>query len=667
MASNIDPAQIEAMNKVRISLGMAPLPVSGDGNNEGLKFQSSSAADAESDEEDDLSTLEKRHARAGDNWMRLEAERREKQEREARKVAAKKARDAAQRFAKLEGKGLGEDDGEGDMDTRRWLLGKKKREREIEKARKMAAELAEREAYVQEAEYSAKDLVGVKVGHEVAAFEDGEGILTLKDAEIGEESEEDELESLEVRARERLKERMVAKSKRIDYDPTEQGEKKGVLEKYDEEIEGKKRKAFMLDGHGGVVELKTGGEADVEEKRKGIKISLDVLEDVAAPPSDYVDPGPVKVRKPKKEKKEKKTRRRTANDDDDEVSLSTDKALAKPPLPDGDTMEIDAATTNKKRTLDVFDDDEDLQARLAEQRRAALKKRKKTDAAELARQMREETAFDDAADGEEEGGLVVDETSEFVANLKKPETLDQPRRSAAAAARAASPDEDTGEDEDGDRPMRHVSTERETSAPVNPDVSATGLEEEDTLTGQGIGASLHLLRQRGLLPPSSSEELTEKERQRARFLAEKQRLIDEYDARARDQREADRRSGRWERMSHRERDAYARAQNEAREQYVSRLQAELFAQSYRPDVRLEYYDEFGRAMGQKEAFKHLSHMFHGKGSGKGKTEKRLKKIEGEKKEAGKGILGESGAEGGGFVGVQGREGRRMGVAGVRLQ
>lgn len=661
MASNIDPAQIEAMNKVRVSLGMAPLPVPGSGNGGGLQFQPASAAEAESEEEDDLSTLEKRHARASDNWTRLEAERRDMQEREARKAAAKKARHVAQRFAKLEGKGLGEEDGEEEVDTRRWLLGKKKREKEIEKARKMAAELAEREAEIQAAEYSAKDLVGVKVGHEVEAFEEGERILTLKDAEIVEESEEDELESLEVRAREKVDERVRSKLKRADYDPTEQGEKKAVLEKYDEEIEGKKGKAFTLDGRGGAMRMKEGGE-EAEGKRKGIKISLDVMEEVLLPPSDYVDPVPVKVRKAKKGKMERKTRRKAVNDDD-EVILPTNSASAKDAMPSEDAMEVDSATTKKKRALDVLDDDEDLQARLAEQRRAALKKRKKTDATALARQMREEMAVDDPADDEEEGGLIVDETSEFVANLRKPEALDQPRKSALAA----SADRDEEEDEDGDRPMRLPSTEREASAPANPDVTATGLDDEDTLTGQGIAASLHLLRQRGLLPSHSSEGLTEKERQRARFLAEKQRLVDEYDARARDQREADRRSGRWERMSHRERDTHARAQNEAREQFVSRLQAELFAQSYRPDVRLEYHDEFGRAMGQKEAFKHLSHMFHGKGSGKGKTEKRLKKIEGEKREAGKGILGENGAEAGGFVGVQGREGRRRGVAGVRLQ
>ena len=47
---------------------------------------------------------------------------------------------------------------------------------------------------------------------------------------------------------------------------------------------------------------------------------------------------------------------------------------------------------------------------------------------------------------------------------------------------------------------------------------------------------------------------------------------------------------------------------------------------YRPDVKLEYVDEAGRRMNEKEAFRFLSHRFHGKGSGKKKTEKRTKKL-----------------------------------------
>lgn len=46
---------------------------------------------------------------------------------------------------------------------------------------------------------------------------------------------------------------------------------------------------------------------------------------------------------------------------------------------------------------------------------------------------------------------------------------------------------------------------------------------------------------------------------------------------------------------------------------------------YKPDVKLEYVDDGGRMLNQKEAFRQLSHRFHGKGSGKKKTEKRSKK------------------------------------------
>jgi U4/U6.U5 tri-snRNP-associated protein 1 len=97
--------------------------------------------------------------------------------------------------------------------------------------------------------------------------------------------------------------------------------------------------------------------------------------------------------------------------------------------------------------------------------------------------------------------------------------------------------------------------------------------------------------------------------------------------------------------------------------------------NYKPDINIVYYDEYGRALTPrlmntrtgsksngrlvrswicsrttsltstlfimmsnghsltpKEAWKALSHKFHGKGSGKMKTEKRLKKIAEEKKQ-----------------------------------
>ncbi|KAI7045983.1 hypothetical protein KC352_g46208, partial [Hortaea werneckii] len=212
-------------------------------------------------------------------------------------------------------------------------------------------------------------------------FEDamGEQVLTLKDAEIGEESEDDELENQDLKAKEKLEEKLKLKKKRPDYDPTEQGEAKAVLSKYDEEIEGKKGKKFTLDGQGNTVEEKQKTvDDDGSVKSKGVKVNLDMLKD-EAPVSDYVDPFTIKVKKPKKGKKEKKARQKAVDEDD----IVPPKAPT-PSDPAGDAMDVDGSHTNgtngasKKRAFE-FDDD-DLQAKLAEQRRAALKKRKKTDA-----------------------------------------------------------------------------------------------------------------------------------------------------------------------------------------------------------------------------------------------------------------------------------------------
>lgn len=45
---------------------------------------------------------------------------------------------------------------------------------------------------------------------------------------------------------------------------------------------------------------------------------------------------------------------------------------------------------------------------------------------------------------------------------------------------------------------------------------------------------------------------------------------------------------------------------------------------FRPNVKLDYVDDDGRPLPPKEAFRYLSHKFHGKGPGKNKQEKRIK-------------------------------------------
>lgn len=377
-----DAISIEETNRIRASLGMKPLPVPGAA---GPVFKDAPAAPPE----EVGSTLESRQAEGYDNYRKIQEAEEAKRKREAKAEAIKKARDAAKRFSKLEGKGLGDAD-EDDVDTRSWLTKQKKRQKEIEKARKKEQELAEAETA---AEYTAKDLAGVKVGHEIDTFQEGEvQVLTLKDTTIEENEEEgDELENLDLREREKLNEKLELKKKKPVYNPNDVDEtgEKSILAHYDEEIDGKKGKRFTLDGMGSTAEASR--EGVTSQKMKPKVFSLDILSKCKVitpfldlsltacsedePNSDYLDISEIKMKKPKK-KKAKSTRQRAVDEDD----IFPEVAAADTSQANGNAMDVNQpAVTTKKRTYDdiSFVDDEDLQASLATQRRNALKKRQK--------------------------------------------------------------------------------------------------------------------------------------------------------------------------------------------------------------------------------------------------------------------------------------------------
>ncbi|EZF26263.1 hypothetical protein H112_01482 [Trichophyton rubrum D6] len=688
-----DALSIEQNNKIRVALGLAPLPVPGAAN-DGPAFKSGAGDEsASSDGEEPASTLETREAQGYDNWKAIQEEREAQQKREARKDAIRRARENAQRMAKLEGKGLGEGGDDAELDTRSWLMQHKKKQKKIEKerAKRLAEELAEREQ--QMAEYTSKDLAGVRVAHEIGDFDDfdesGEKVLTLKDTTIDEDEEEGaELENIQMREGEKTKERLALKKKRVAYDPNDMDGSGTILSQYDEEIDGKKRKHFTLASGELTPQAREAKRQDVSSKLKMEPVHLDGLLEKEVAASDYMDASEIKVKKPKK-KKAKSTRKRHVEEDEE---TSTPAA---PSDTNGDQMEMDGggpekmtagSTVPAKRPQEdiSFVDDDDLQASLAAQRRAAFKKRKKVRPEDLARQLREESeqaqnAMDvDGADGDE-GGLILNETSEFVANLQKPALLERARSAsreptAVTTETPANPPhalQPTVEEEASDVEMEPAYTvveqeepERQSAEP-QADITATGLEEESTLD-QGLGATLAMLKQRGLVTASEQDgrSINALHRDRQRFLAEKRRREAEAERIARAQRERDRASGKLDRMSARDREEYARWENKQRDQLESRAMADVFNREYKPDVQLKYVDEFGRRMNQKEAFKHLSHQFHGKGSGKMKTEKHLKKIEDEKKREAMSTLDSS--QNTGMNNAMGATAKKNRQAGVRL-
>lgn len=143
-----------------------------------------------------------------------------------------------------------------------------------------------------------------------------------------------------------------------------------------------------------------------------------------------------------------------------------------------------------------------------------------------------------------------------------------------------------------------------------------GTQSEQTY-GTGMASTLSILRQTGVIKPVTEDvrKREQTQRDRDKWLAEHRAtelLLDDERARLRA-------SG-----------ATREYDNRKREQLETRVMQESF-KNYKPDVNIVYHDEFGRELTPKEAWKALSHRFHGKGSGKLKTEKRLKRIADEKK------------------------------------
>ncbi|KAJ4135993.1 hypothetical protein NW768_003601 [Fusarium equiseti] len=664
----MDAATIEETNRIRISLGMKPLPVPGADNS---TQNESMYADG-----DAPSTLESRQAQAYDNYNKMMEAEKAKKKREEKAAAVRKAREQAQRNALLEGKGFGEAEEGGDLSAKDWLIGQKKRQKNIAKVRKLEEELAAAEAEAAAAvQYTSKDLAGIKVGHDTSGFLDGdEQILTLKDTTIDEnEAEGDELENLDMREAEKLADRLDTKKKKPGYNPLDDDEsgERGILSHYDEEIDGKKSKKFTLDTSGVIAELSDILDKPVDKTKSGQNVSLDdivgkqalytlpgnstlIIRRTGDAPisSDYIDPSQIKVKKPKKKKNKKGTRQKPT-DDEDLFAVET--------TPADDSMDIDSkdATAKKRKAIDnTFVDDDDLQATLAIQRKNALKKRKRTRPEDIAKLLKEDENGTETV--EQEGGLVLDEVSEFVAGLSKPGDDEErkPRR-PKTVSKSPEPDEDHPMDDDA-----HAAEGEPPQTSAIEETDETGVGEEEKAVGGGMGATLSLLRERGLVKEAKGDEEHNNLRNREDFLTKKRILEEELDDQARRQRERDRASGKLDRMSQREREEYARQQNTWRDQQQSKRLAELYSSGYKPNVELKYTDDHGRALDSKEAFKHLSHQFHGKGSGKGKTEKRLKKIEDERRRESQSMFDASQSAGMSLAAQQQLKKRKE--AGVRL-
>ncbi|KAI0787676.1 SART-1 protein [Fomes fomentarius] len=617
---------LEETNKIRISLGLKPLT-------------------------DDKAPATDKEKQAEDNYAKQRE--REVKERQTKAIQDRiaKVRNKKELNAKLKGATLGDTDGDVD-DTLKWIKRSKKKEKEL--AKKRQEELEHMDKVFQGDEYTEKDLEGLKVSHDFEGLNEGEArILTLKDSRIL-DNEEDELQNVEMAEREREKQNQELKIKKRDYTgyddeefaPGVAGMKRAVLSKYDDFLEGPKETDFRL-GSSTLIsrEMKDGSVAVPVNKSM---LSIDYAKNLES--ADYLQSGDVGFKKPKTKKK-RPTRRVNAEESDI------------PPVNGEDQMQVDEKPiVPRPRNLDVnFVDDDELQAALTRSRRAKLQKPKKLSSEEIAKRIAEQRAEseakevimvdDDQEDGE--GGLTIDDTSEFVRAITfdptavkketvepsiRHEQLGEPSQQPSALPRHGSEDIDhpmeeleagevvVKEEEDEEAMLNAIENaikkteEMEASQLSGQAEAGVGTSVEQTF-GQGMAATLTILRQQGVLanPGADQSEREHVQLQRDLWLAEYRRTLA--------QRELERsktRGGGNKDQATRE------YENRLREQQEARQNLEMY-KTYKPDVNIVYYDEFGRVLTPKEAWKALSHKFHGKGSGKAKTEKRLKKIAEERK------------------------------------
>ncbi|KAI0049811.1 SART-1-domain-containing protein [Auriscalpium vulgare] len=625
---------LEETNKIRISLGLKPLTEDPD-------------PQSEKDKED--------AAKARDKAVK---------DHEAKKIQDRiaKVRYKRELNASLKGSTLGDADADTD-DALKWIKKAKKREKELAKKRQEEQESMDK-AFQEE--YTERDLAGLKVSHDFEEMGEGEDrILTLKDSRIL-DNEDDELQNVEMAEAEKTKERNELKIKKRDYtgyDDEEfvegrEGMRRSVLAKYDEFLEGPKETGFRLGAS--AISTKPSVREEKEQAAAAVNkslLSIDYAKNLEM--TDYLQKGDVGFKKPKTKKK--RPSRRVA--EDSEVP------------PQEDLMDVDEKPiVPRERNLDAnFVDDDELQAALARSRRAKIKA-KKVSPEEIARRSEralfvtlsqdllttglvaeekvkseqpDEADVINVDDNEASAGLVFDDTSEFVRGITydptavkkevKREASVIPTAPGSSKQLGPTPEDDPMEVEELEAGEVVVKEEEDEEAMLNAIESAiavTEAEEKAAKNGDlgvatsseqtfssGMASTLNILRQQGILATPSDDQ-KDRERvqlQRDLWLAEQRRRLAE--------REVEKLRSRGANKDQAQREY----ENRLREQQEARANLEAF-KNYKPDVNIVYYDEFGRTLTPKEAWKALSHKFHGKTSGKMKTEKRLKKIAEEKKQ-----------------------------------
>lgn len=634
-ASGDASLSIEETNKLRAKLGLKPLELS--------------------ENKKELGTKEEPMVAETINPVLI----RQQKEMREKLAAMKEKRIQNQKLGKV--KTLAEDDWLDD--TSAWVEKSRKLAKEKELAEKRAKLLEEMDeefgvsslveeefAQSKKEAYTSRDLKGLKVQHKVDSFNEGQTvILTLQDKGVLEE-EEDVLVNVGMVDKEKAEKNVELKKKKPDYKPYEEEESvddmvtfkpHSVLSKYDEEIEGEKKKSFRLN---------TGGFADGERERElqamreALRNQAQSLEMPALTiASEYYTPQEMvgfkktKRRVKKIRKKEKQTAadelllddtrssdfgsrtrgrgRKQMGEDGEEVKEEEEEEESSLPhdvpqmsddirMAEMDISDEEDFTPPEPAVIEEDEAEQELQKQLEKQRKLKQKQLLKDSGEKVAEQIKVLAKGDNDSD-EKRNNIVFNATSEFCRTLGDIPTYGQSgnredQEDIMDFEQEEEKDDAGGSDSDMDENVgwSTVNLDEEQKQPDFSTASATILDEEP-IVNSGLAAALLLCKNKGLLDTQMQKI--------ARVRAPKGALPNDNYC-IEDKMGFD--------------DKYSR-----REEYRGFTQDFKEKDSYKPDVKIEYVDESGRKLTPKEAFRQLSHRFHGKGSGKMKTERRMKKLE----------------------------------------
>ncbi|KAJ2496508.1 hypothetical protein GGH96_005784 [Coemansia sp. RSA 1972] len=445
-------------------------------------------------------------------------------------------------------------------------------------------------------EYTAKDLAGIRVAHSIDAIDEGsEQVLTLQDQTI------DELDDTEESVR--LENSLLSDRKRAQKNAE------------------RRERANPLYGHD------TAHDAlDDEDEEQGFVISEEIkptendgrLVQSAESEAPAVVSDFVQFKKPRRDKR-KARRAQTSTNDFVHV----------------DSERVNAILSRKTQIDDssFIDDDDDLQRAIARVRRAQKPKHEVVGVQSECVDMEvEESAGDE--------GLLLSGTIEFVQGLRAAvsESKDDEEEEARIVKRPrkSQPSEI--------QPELKPETESKPGTEFKPEPESV-IEQEPSV-GMGLAGTLTLLRQRNMLDTLTDEQrqreaqtrgrdqwMSSHLRQELELQKERQRIkqMHKQEPDSQSQSSTKQRRGKADAMTQRELEELKQRDQDALDRKWAREYEERM-RDYKPDVRLEYVDDVGRQLTTKEAYKQLSHAFHGHYSGKNKVDKVMKKHERERRQ-----------------------------------